>query len=74
MKYEIQTRFSAGWSNCWADLKTGKPVTFESREDADKELSQYNTDCAEAILHGDISTHDPEDYRVNEIETGLDWN
>jgi hypothetical protein len=62
--YEIQhyTLFD-GWVNCWT--QDGVPVTFGSREDAEKALEEYLAETEEAAKNGDLSApYMREEFRI----------
>lgn len=64
-KFEVQTRFTSGWENCWKD--NGKPVTFDTVEAANDELAKYITDSRAAVKDGDVTSFNPDDYRVAKV-------
>ena len=48
-----------GWVNCWN--VDGDPMTFETQEEAARELFEHATDCRENNMD-----FDPADYRITE--------
>ena len=50
IRYEVQTNtLCDGWVNTWTYLDSGSPIVFDTKEDAEKELSDWleerNLDC-----------------------------
>jgi len=69
MKYKVETfTFCQGWVNCWTD-DAENPITFDSREEAQKEVDLFLKEQAEAVLCGDMSeAYSSEDFRVTKLE------
>jgi hypothetical protein len=67
MRYEIQTyTLCAGWINLWTEgLNT--LVTFDSFEDAQKELQDFLGELANAVELGHLDDFSPDDYRIERI-------
>ena len=67
MTYEVQTyTLCDGWINKWTE-DGNILVTFETLEDAQKELEGYLEDLAHFVQIGHLQDHNPEDYRIKEI-------
>ena len=67
MTYEVQTyTLCDGWINTWTE-DGNILVTFETLEDAQKELEGYLEDLAHFVQIGHLQDHNPEDYRIKEI-------
>lgn len=63
-KYEIQTRFYPDtWENCWTD-ENGRPITFQTADEARAELRKHLNACRLAVDDGDLRDYLPDDYRI----------
>ena len=67
MTYEVQTyTLCAGWINLWTEgLNT--LVTFDTFEDAQKELQDFLGELANAVELGHLDDFSPDDYRIERI-------
>lgn len=64
-RWEVQTHTVIdGWTNCWSD-GDGKPTTFATRAEAEKELKEFLDD-----VNSQGMGYDLEDYRVVEVDPG----
>lgn len=67
MKYEVQTyTLCAGWINIWTD-DGNTLVTFETLEDAEKELAGFLEDQAYFVEIGHLEEVCPQDYKIVEV-------
>jgi len=67
MKYEIQTyTLCAGWINIWSE-NDAEPVTFNTREAAEKDLADYLAELAHAVQLGHLEDYNPEDYKIEKV-------
>ena len=67
MTYEVQTLTCFNqWENTWTE-DGNILVTFETLEDAQKELEGYLEDLAHFVQIGHLQDHNPEDYRIERI-------
>jgi hypothetical protein len=67
MTYEVQTyTLCAGWINLWTD-DGNTLVTFETFEDAQKELNGFLKDQAHMVEIGHLEDFSPEDYKIVEV-------
>jgi hypothetical protein len=67
MTYEVQTyTLCAGWINLWTD-DGNTLVTFETLEDAQKELDGFLKDQAHFVEIGHLEDFSPEDYKIAEV-------
>ena len=63
MKYQIEyLTFFYGWINPWTD-DAENPITFDSREEAQKELDLFLQEQPEPVLCSGTA----EDYDINEF-------
>lgn len=66
-KWEVQTKFSCGWENCWAD-DDGSPVFFDSKIEAELELSIFLKDMDQEFKSLNVDhKYLQQDYRVREV-------
>jgi hypothetical protein len=66
MTYEVQTyTLCDGWINTWTE--DDQPMTFDTLEDAQKELQEHLDDLAHAVQTGNMDDYNPEDYRIERI-------
>jgi len=69
MTYEVQTlTYLNQWENTWTDDGMTL-VTFDTLEDAQKELDDHLADLAHAVKIGNLEDFYPEDYRIVELTT-----
>ena len=67
MTYEVQTLTCFNrWENTWTE-DGNILVTFETLEDAQKELAGFLEDLDHFVKIGHLQDHNPEDYRIKEI-------
>ena len=67
MTYEVQTyTLCAGWINLWTD-DGNTLVTFETLEDAQKELDGFLKDQTHMVEIGHLEDFSPEDYKIAEV-------
>lgn len=66
MKYAIEHRMFAGWDNTWTD-DNERPITFDTIEQAEKELDFYLFTLGIETDLGNIEGYSPEDFRIKEI-------
>lgn len=65
-RYEVQTKFSYGWENCWTTESfcgAAVPQTFDTQEEAQAELVAH----LESYLNAGLQ-YWPSDFRIVEIE------
>lgn len=66
-KWEVQTKFTYGWENCWAN-DDGSPILFSSKIEAELELSIFLKDLDQAFeLFNVDHKYLAQDYRVREV-------
>jgi hypothetical protein len=74
MKYEIQQyTLCDGWINTWSIEESGvsKPLVFDSKEEAQKELDDFLREIAEEIKSGERAPehgYDAENFRIEEVK------
>lgn len=66
-QWEVQTYSLAGWFNPVKDGDDGKPVTFNTREEAEQDLKEFLEDSDEAVRQGMMEPYSKEEWRVHEI-------
>jgi hypothetical protein len=68
MKYAVETLFINTWQNCWND-GSGKPVLFDTRDEAEEAIKDHIIDCINAVEGGDMEdSPDPSELRVVESQ------
>lgn len=74
MKYEIQQyTLCDGWINTWSIEEGGvsKPLVFDTKEEAQKELDDFLREIAEEIEYVEREPengYDAEDFRIEEVK------
>ena len=66
-KFEVQTRFTYGWENCWTEEGndgTERPQYYDSVEEATQAIDEFFDDLERAVMAEGYSR---EDYRVREV-------
>jgi hypothetical protein len=67
MKYEIQTyTLCAGWINIWSE-NDAEPVTFNTREAAEKDLADYLAELEHARQLDHLEDYNPEDFKIVKV-------
>jgi hypothetical protein len=67
MRYQIETfTLCDGWVNTWRD-DTDAPVTFESYDEALKELNEYFSELSEEVQKGQLDDYSMSDFRIAEV-------
>jgi len=65
--YELQTyTLCDGWINTWKD-NNDAPISFDTREQAERELEDFFEDLRDAVECGDLEDYDHDDFRVAEV-------
>ena len=72
-KFEVQEfNLCGGWANNWTyeqEDGTIYPSIFNSREDAEKELTWFLAECENEVMSGNMEdAPDREDFRIVELE------
>ena len=65
MKWTVEALFTYGWDNAsWQD-EEGKPLVYDSKEEANKAIDEFIQDVHEAVLKGDMDSEvNREEYRA----------
>lgn len=69
MKWEVQqeTIFD-GWMNAVSDPKTGKPMKFDTKQEAEAKLAELMHDMRDAENLNDMQPFSVGNWRVKEVE------
>jgi len=67
--FEVQTRLSYGWENCWTEsdpeLNAEYPQTFDTHDEAMTAIYEFFADLSRA---GMAQEYDLSDYRVRPLQ------
>lgn len=64
--WEVQTKFSYGWENCWQE--DDEPQYFDTEQEAEAAIYEFFADLSRA---GMIQSYSLEDYRVERVKDAL---
>jgi len=64
-RYEVQTRFTYGWDNCWS--VDDEPDYYETRQEAEDAILEFFADLSRSGIR---QLYSLDDYRVAFVDNG----